>query len=67
MENKTNNKLTFFGKIPGISVEQLIRYGKFDMKVKHFHNHMKYFISLKVNANSFLIIKAIMLLLVILQ
>ena len=43
MENKTNNKLTFFGKIPGISVEQLIRYGKFDMKVKHFHNQYEIF------------------------
>lgn len=42
MENK-DNKLTFFGKIPGISVEQLIRYGQFDMKVKHFHTQYEIF------------------------
>lgn len=38
-----DNKITFFGKTDGISVEQLIRYGKFNMKVKHFHNQYEIF------------------------
>lgn len=37
------NKVTFFGKSDGISVEHLIRFGKFDMNVKHFHNQYEFF------------------------
>ncbi len=32
-----------FGKCNGIAVEQLIRYGKFNMNVKHFHNQYELF------------------------
>lgn len=38
-----DNKITFFGKCNGIAVEQLIRYGKFNMNVKHFHNQYELF------------------------
>lgn len=38
-----DNKITFFGKCDGISVEQLIRYGRFNMNVKHFHNQYEIF------------------------
>ena len=38
-----DNKVTFFGKCNGIAVEQLIRYGKFNMNVKHFHNQYELF------------------------
>ena len=31
-----DNKITFWGKCDGISVEQLIRYGRFNMNVKQF-------------------------------
>ena len=37
------NKVTFFGKADGISVEHMIRFGKFDMNVKHFHNQYEIF------------------------
>lgn len=46
-------KVTFYGEIEGISLEQMVRYGKFDMRVKHFHNQYEIFISLKGNAFSF--------------
>lgn len=39
----SDNKITFFGKCNGITVEQLIRYGKFNMNVKHFHNQYELF------------------------
>lgn len=39
----SDNKITFFGKCDGISVEQLIRYGQFNMNVKHFHNQYEIF------------------------
>lgn len=38
-----DNKITFFGKSDGISVEQLIRYSRFNMNVKHFHNQYEIF------------------------
>lgn len=38
-----DNKITFFGKCDGISVEQLIRYSRFNMNVKHFHNQYEIF------------------------
>lgn len=38
-----DNKITFWGKCDGISVEQLIRYGRFNMNVKHFHNQYEIF------------------------
>lgn len=42
-EITVDNKITFFGKVDGVSVEQLIRYQKFDMKVKHFHSQYEFF------------------------
>ena len=36
-------KVTFYGEIEGISLEQMVRYGKFDMRVKHFHNQYEIF------------------------
>lgn len=38
-----DNKITFFGKCDGISVEQLIRYSRFNMNMKHFHNQYEIF------------------------
>lgn len=37
-------KVTFYGEIEGISLEQMVRYGKFDMRVKHFHNQYEIFL-----------------------
>lgn len=36
-------KVTFYGEIEGISLEQMVRYGKFDMRIKHFHNQYEIF------------------------
>lgn len=36
-------KVTYFGETDGISLEQMVRYGKFDMRVKHFHNQYEIF------------------------
>lgn len=36
-------KVTFYGEIEGISLEQMVRYGKFDMRVKHFHTQYEIF------------------------
>lgn len=36
-------KVTFFGEIEGIALEQMVRYGKFDMRVKHFHSQYEIF------------------------
>lgn len=36
-------KVTFYGEIEGISLEQMVRYGKFDMRVKHFHSQYEIF------------------------
>lgn len=36
-------KITYYGETDGISLEQIIRYGKFDMRVKHFHTQYEIF------------------------
>lgn len=36
-------KVTYFGETDGISLEQMVRYEKFDMKVKHFHTQYEIF------------------------
>lgn len=36
-------KLTYFADIDGLSLEHMVRYGKFDMRVKHFHNEYEIF------------------------
>lgn len=36
-------KITFFGESDGISVQQMIRYGEYNMKAKHFHNKYEIF------------------------
>lgn len=36
-------KVTYFGETDGISLEQMIRYEKFDMRVKHFHTQYEIF------------------------
>lgn len=36
-------KVTYYGETDGISLEQMVRYGKFDMRVKHFHNQYEIF------------------------
>lgn len=36
-------KVTFYGEIEGISLEQMVRYGKFNMRIKHFHNQYEIF------------------------
>ena len=36
-------KVTYYANIDGISLEHMVRYGKFDMRVKHFHNEYEIF------------------------
>lgn len=36
-------KISYFAEIEGISLEHMVRYGKFDMRVKHFHNEYEIF------------------------
>lgn len=36
-------KVTYFGETDGISLEQMVRYGKFDMHIKHFHTQYEIF------------------------
>lgn len=36
-------KVTYFAEMEGISLEHMVRYGKFDMRVKHFHNEYEIF------------------------
>ena len=36
-------KITCYDKVDGISLEHMVRYGKFDMRVKHFHNEYEIF------------------------
>lgn len=36
-------KVTYYGETDGISMEQMIRSGKFDMRVKHFHTQYEIF------------------------
>lgn len=36
-------KVTYYSKINGIAVEHMIREGKFDMRVNHFHNEYEIF------------------------
>ncbi|MDO5407972.1 MAG: AraC family transcriptional regulator [Eubacteriales bacterium] len=36
-------KVTYFGETDGISLEQMVRYEKFDMRVKHFHTQYEIF------------------------
>lgn len=36
-------KVTYFASIDGISLEHMVRYGKFNMRVKHFHNEYEIF------------------------
>lgn len=36
-------KVTYFAEMEGISIEHIVRYGKFDMRVKHFHNEYEIF------------------------
>ncbi len=36
-------KITYYNFIDGISLEHMVRYGKFDMRVKHFHNEYEIF------------------------
>ncbi len=37
------NKITFFAKTDGISIEQMVRFEQFNMKTKHFHNQYEIF------------------------
>jgi AraC-like DNA-binding protein len=43
--NKVNilEKVTYYSKINGIALEQMVRQGKFDMRVNHFHNEYEIF------------------------
>ncbi len=36
-------EVTYYGETDGISLEQMVRYGKFDMRVKHFHTQYEIF------------------------
>ena len=36
-------KVTYYGETEGISLEQMVRSGKFDMRVKHFHTQYEIF------------------------
>ncbi|MGN0297991.1 MAG: AraC family transcriptional regulator [Lachnospiraceae bacterium] len=36
-------KVTFYGEMEGISLEQMVRFNKFDMRVKHFHPQYEIF------------------------
>lgn len=36
-------KVTYFGETDGVSLEQMVRYEKFDMRVKHFHTQYEIF------------------------
>ncbi|MDY3918787.1 MAG: AraC family transcriptional regulator [Candidatus Limivivens sp.] len=36
-------KVTFYGETDGVSLEQMVRSGKFDMRVKHFHTQYEIF------------------------
>lgn len=36
-------KVTYYGETEGISLEQMVRFGKFDMKIKHFHTQYEIF------------------------
>lgn len=36
-------KVTYFGETDGISLEQMVRYEKFDMRIKHFHTQYEIF------------------------
>ena len=36
-------KVTYYAAIDGISLEHMVRYGKFDMRVKHFHTEYEIF------------------------
>ena len=36
-------KVTYFGETDGISLEQMVRYEKFDMRIKHFHSQYEIF------------------------
>lgn len=36
-------KVTYYGETDGIALEQMVRYGKFDMRVKHFHTQYEIF------------------------
>lgn len=36
-------KITYFAAVDGISLEHMVRYGKFNMRVKHFHNEYEIF------------------------
>ena len=40
-------KVTYYGETDGIALEQMVRYGKFDMRVKHFHTQYEILFSLK--------------------
>lgn len=37
------NEITFCGKTDGIAVEQMVRFGQFNMKTKHFHSQYELF------------------------
>lgn len=36
-------KVTYYGETDGISLEQMVRYAKFDMRIKHFHTQYEIF------------------------
>ena len=36
-------KVTYYAETDGISLEHMVRFGKFDMRVKHFHNEYEIF------------------------
>ncbi|MBP3239204.1 MAG: helix-turn-helix transcriptional regulator [Oribacterium sp.] len=40
---ETNEKLTLFCSIDGLAVEHKVRYGQYDMKIKHFHPEYEIF------------------------
>lgn len=48
-------KVTYYGETDGISLEQMVRSGTFNMRVKHFHPQYEIFISSRGNGSSFLI------------
>jgi len=40
-------KVTYFSEIEGISLERMVRQGKFDMRINHFHNEYEIFFLLE--------------------
>ncbi|OON85389.1 AraC family transcriptional regulator [Oribacterium sp. C9] len=50
---EANEKLTLFCSIDGLAVEHKVRYGQYDMKIKHFHPEYEIFYILDGNRDFF--------------